>query len=173
VRRPITARWLRRGCLATGGPTVSLDHATAERWGLFVEHARSWSLHDRAQGAPYLVGGVSRLLSPTRQVDLSVGRSLSGSAGEYLFAHAPGRVRSAHSPPRIAGMDGRYCSRGRGASKLDRELLRAANEAYDVLITVDRRLVYQQNLTGPRDQSRPAVCTALIPAARLQLAPKL
>jgi predicted nuclease of predicted toxin-antitoxin system len=36
------------------------------------------------------------------------------------------------------------------ASKLDGELLRAADEEYDVLITVDRRLVYQQNLTGLR-----------------------
>jgi hypothetical protein len=35
-------------------------------------------------------------------------------------------------------------------SKLDGELLRAANAEYDVLITVDRRLVFQQNLTGLR-----------------------
>jgi hypothetical protein len=35
-------------------------------------------------------------------------------------------------------------------SKLDGELLRAANAEYDVLITVDRRLVFQQNLSGLR-----------------------
>lgn len=33
-------------------------------------------------------------------------------------------------------------------SKLDGELLRATKAEYDVLITVDRRLVFQQNLSG-------------------------
>lgn len=36
------------------------------------------------------------------------------------------------------------------ASKLDGELLPAAEAEFDALVTVDRRLVYQQNLSGLR-----------------------
>jgi predicted nuclease of predicted toxin-antitoxin system len=36
------------------------------------------------------------------------------------------------------------------ASKLDSELLRAANAEFDILITVDQNLVHQQNLSGFR-----------------------
>lgn len=36
------------------------------------------------------------------------------------------------------------------ASKLDGELLHAADNEFDVFVTVDRNLVHQQNLTGLR-----------------------
>jgi predicted nuclease of predicted toxin-antitoxin system len=36
------------------------------------------------------------------------------------------------------------------ASKLNGELLRAANAEFDVFVTVDRNLVHQQNLSGMR-----------------------
>lgn len=50
----------------------------------------------------------------------------------------------------LAGFEVRTVREHGWASKLDGELLRAADTEFDVLVTVDRNLVHQQNLSGLR-----------------------
>jgi predicted nuclease of predicted toxin-antitoxin system len=48
----------------------------------------------------------------------------------------------------LAGFNVRAVREYGWASKLDGELLRAADAEFDILVTVDQNLVYQQNLAG-------------------------
>jgi predicted nuclease of predicted toxin-antitoxin system len=50
----------------------------------------------------------------------------------------------------LAGFEVRTVREHGWASKLDGELLRTADTEFDVFVTVDRNLVYQQNLSGLR-----------------------
>jgi predicted nuclease of predicted toxin-antitoxin system len=50
----------------------------------------------------------------------------------------------------LPGFDVRAVREYGWASKQDDELLRAANAEFDVLVTVDRNLIHQQNLSGLR-----------------------
>lgn len=50
----------------------------------------------------------------------------------------------------LPGFDVRTVREHGWASKLDREMLRAAEREFDVLVTVDRNLIHQQKLAGLR-----------------------
>jgi predicted nuclease of predicted toxin-antitoxin system len=70
---------------------------------------------------------------------------VTGARRVLLDECIPARLRR-----ELPGFDVRAVREYGWAGKLNGELVRAANDEFDVFVTVDRNLVHQQNLSGLR-----------------------